>query len=207
MHDNPMTRKGMSWAQRLMYGATAWSYLGGIWNMLFLAAPLIYLFSGIAPVSAYTGDFFLHILPFLIAMELAFMVGTWGIAGYRSKASYLSFFPVNLQAIWTVLKGEQIKFPVTPKDRQEGNFFHLVLPQFAVIVLTVLGIVYASVQFFVLGNDDYSLGGILTNLFWGMNNILALSGIVMAAFWQPEADEVAEEVAQPQQYNNNEVTV
>jgi cellulose synthase (UDP-forming) len=63
------------------------------------------------------------------------------------------------------------------------------------------------VQFFVLGNDDYSLGGILTNLFWGMNNILALSGIVMAAFWQPEADEVAEEVAQPQQYNNNEVTV
>lgn len=203
-NDSPMTRKGMSFAQRLMYGATAWSYLGGIWNLIFLAAPLVYLFSGIAPVNAYTGDFFLHILPFLIAMELAFMVGTWGIAGYRSKASYLSFFPVNLRAIWTVLKGEQIKFPVTPKDRQEGNFFHLVLPQFAVIVLTLVGLVYATVQYFALGNNDYSLGGILVNVFWGLNNIIALSGIVMAAFWQPEAEEVAEE-SQAATYNNNEV--
>lgn len=116
------------------------------------------------------------------------MVGTWGIAGYRSKASYLSFFPINLQAIWTVLKGEKIKFPVTPKDRQEGNFIHLVWPQLAIIVLTLVGIVYASVQYFALHNMDYSLGGVLINLFWGLNNVLALSGIVMAAFWKPESE-------------------
>lgn len=205
MHDSPLTRPGMSWAQRLMYGATIWSYFGGIWNAIFLIAPLVYLFSGIAPVSAYTGDFFKHILPFLIFMELAFMMGTWGIAGYRSKASYLSFFPVNLQAIWTVLKGEKIKFPVTPKDRQEGNFFHLVLPQLAVIVLTVLGVLYASVQYFALGNNDYSLGGILVNIFWGLNNIFALSGIVLAAFWQPEEESMAETLQATTTYNNNEV--
>ena len=188
IHDSPLTRKGLSIPQRLMYAATIWSYLGGIWNSIFLIAPLIYLFSGIAPVSAYTGDFFLHILPFLIFMELAFMVGTWGIAGYRSKASYLSFFPVNLRAIWTVLKGETIKFPVTPKDRQEGNFFHLILPQFAIMSLTIIGVCYASVQYFIMGNNHYALGGILVNIFWGLNNIFALAGIVMAAFWQPEAE-------------------
>lgn len=188
LHDSPLTRPGMSWAQRFMYGATIWSYFGGVWNAIFLIAPLVYLFSGIAPVSAYTGDFFKHILPFLFFMELAFMLGTWGIAGYRSKASYLAFFPVNLRAIWTVLKGEKIKFPVTPKDRQEGNFFHLVLPQFTVILLTVLGVLYATAQYFLLDNNDYSLGGILVNIFWGLNNIFALSGIVLAAFWQPEAE-------------------
>ncbi len=186
LHDNPVLRKGMSMGQRLMYGSTVWSYLGGIWNFLFLIAPLIYLFTAIAPVSAYTADFFIHILPFLIFMELAFMVGTWGVAGYRSKASYLSFFPVNLRAIWTVLKGEKIKFPVTPKDRQEGNFFHLVLPQFLLIVLTVLGLLYAYAQYFLLDNMNYSLGGLIVNLFWGLNNIFALSGIVLAAFWQPD---------------------
>ena len=122
------------------------------------------------------------------------MVWTRGIAGYRSKASYLSFFPVNLQAIWTVLKGEKIKFPVTPKDRQEGNFFHLVLPQFTVIVLTLAGLVYASVQYFVLGNNAYSLGGVLVNIFWGLNNIFALSGIVFAAFWKPEEEQQYNEV-------------
>ena len=188
MHDSPLTRTGLSISQRLMYAATIWSYLGGIWNAVFLIAPLVYLFSGIAPVSAYTGDFFVHILPFLIFMELAFMVGTWGIAGYRSKANYLSFFPVNLRAIWTVLKGETIKFPVTPKDRQEGNFFHLVLPQFSIIVLTILGVLYALFQYCWMDNTDYALGGILVNIFWGLNNIFALSGIVMAAFWQPEAE-------------------
>lgn len=205
LHDSPLTRPGMSWAQRLMYGATIWSYFGGIWNLIFLIAPLVYLFVGIAPVSAYTGDFFKHILPFLIFMELAFMVGTWGIAGYRSKASYLSFFPVNLRAIGTVLKGEKIKFPVTPKDRQEGNFFHLIWPQFAVIVLTLLGVLYASVQYFVLNNHDYSLGGILVNVFWGLNNIFALSGIVLAAFWQPEEESLTEAVAATATYKNNEV--
>ncbi|SKA69584.1 cellulose synthase (UDP-forming) [Thiothrix eikelboomii] len=133
------------------------------------------------------------------------MVGTWGIAGYRSKASYLSFFPVNLRAIWTVLKGEKIKFPVTPKDRQEGNFFHLIWPQFAVIVLTVCGVLYASIQYFILHNQDYSLGGILVNIFWGLNNIFALSGIVLAAFWQPEATDLAEEEQATAAYKNNEV--
>ena len=186
-NDNPVFRKGLSIGQRLMYATTVWSYLGGIWNALFLIAPLVYLFTAIAPVESYTADFFIHILPFLIFMELAFMTGTWGIAGYRSKASYLSFFPTNLKAIWTVLKGEQIKFPVTPKDRQEGNFLRLVWPQAAIIVLTVLGLLYASIQFLLLGNDGYSAGGILVNLFWGLNNIFALSGIVMAAFWQPDA--------------------
>ncbi|MFM2320433.1 MAG: hypothetical protein RLZZ215_3054 [Pseudomonadota bacterium] len=205
LHDSPLTRPGMSWAQRLMYGATIWSYFGGIWNLIFLLAPLVYLFMGIAPVSAYTGDFFKHILPFLIFMELAFMVGTWGIAGYRSKASYLSFFPVNLRAIWTVLKGEKIKFPVTPKDRQEGNFLHLIWPQIAVIVLTVLGVLYASIQYFVFHHQDYSLGGILVNVFWGLNNIFALSGIVLAAFWQPETNHLAEATQTTATYKNNEV--
>jgi len=185
-NDNPVFRKGLSMGQRVMYASTVWSYLGGIWNALFLIAPLVYLFTAIAPVSAYTADFFIHILPFLISMELAFMMGTWGIAGYRSKASYLSFFPVNLSAIWTVIKGEQIKFKVTPKDRQEGNFLYLVWPQATVIGLTALGLLYASFQYFALGNDSYSLGGILVNIFWGLNNILALSGIVMASLWQPE---------------------
>ncbi|MEZ5535961.1 MAG: glycosyltransferase [Thiolinea sp.] len=187
-HDNPVFRKGLSMGQRLMYASTVWSYLGGIWNALFLIAPLVYLFTATAPVSAYTTDFFIHILPFLIAMELAFMMGTWGIAGYRSKASYLSFFPVNLQALWTVIKGEQIKFKVTPKDRQEGNFLYLVWPQATVIALTVTGLIYAAVQYLILDNRAYSTGGILVNVFWGLNNIFSLSGIVFAAFWQPEKE-------------------
>ncbi|GAB6140443.1 hypothetical protein JCM14076_11720 [Methylosoma difficile] len=184
LNDNPVFQKGLDWKQRIMYTATFWSYFGGIWNFLFLTSPIIFLFTQASPVSCYTFDFVKHILPFLVLNELSMMVGMWGIAGYQAKASYLSFFAVNFQAIWTVLRGKQIKFPTTPKERQEGNFFHLVIPQFAIIVLTLLGIIYAGLGYYF--GTITNLGGVMTNTFWGLNNVLAMSGIVMAAFWKPD---------------------
>ncbi|WP_137719654.1 glycosyltransferase family 2 protein [Methylobacillus flagellatus] len=185
VHDNPVMRPGLSLPQRLMYLTTVWSYLGGVWNLIFLIAPLVYLFTAIAPVSAYSIDFYKHILPFLVATEIAFMAAYWGISSYKAKTNYLSFFPINLRAIWTVMRGQKIKFPTTPKDRQEGNFFHLVMPQFVMIMLTLLGLLYAWLQYLLFA-ADYTLNGLIVNTFWGMNNVVALSGIVLAAFWQPE---------------------
>jgi hypothetical protein len=37
-----------------------------------------------------------------------------------------------------------------------------------------------------------NLSGWLINMFWGLNNLLAMSGIVRSAFWKP-ADESASE--------------
>ena len=186
-NDNPVFRKGMSLPQRLMYATTIWSYLGGIWNAIFLTAPLVYLFFAVSPVQSYSMEFYVHILPFLIMTELAFMVGGWGLAGYPSKASYLAFFPTNLRALWTVMKGEKISFPVTPKDRQEGSFLHLAIPQTVIIILTTIGIIFAWSQF-QLENPSYDINGVLLNTFWGLNNIIALSSIIVAALWKPESD-------------------
>ncbi len=190
-NDDFLLRRGLGFKQRLMYLATIWSYLGGLWNIVFMLAPIIYLFSAVAPVSAYSADFYIHILPFLILNEFASMFSLWGLAGYKAKSNYLSFFPINLRAIWTVIKGREIKFPVTPKERQVGNFFHLVLPQAIVIGLTAAGIVYAWSAFMWYGSS-HSLAGVLVNTFWGLNNILALSGLVCAAFWKPEEEVVKE---------------
>ncbi|WYD79265.1 MAG: glycosyltransferase [Candidatus Electrothrix gigas] len=185
LRDRMLFRPGLSLCQRLMYGATLWSYLGGIWNLIFLLGPLVYLFSGISPVSAYTPDFFKHILPFLLLTELAFMTGTWGLNGFPGKASYLAFFSVNLRALLTVLKGKKIKFPVTPKERQEGNFFYLILPQFTISVLTLIGIVYAW-AILLGGAKSHTFGGVIINTFWGTYNIIALSTLIRAAFWKPQ---------------------
>ena len=195
-NDNPVFRKGMSLPQRLMYATTIWSYIGGIWNAIFLTAPLVYLFFAIAPVDSYSMDFYIHIIPFILLTELAFMFGGWGLAGYPSEASYLAFFPTNLRALWTVAKGEKISFPVTPKDRQEGTFLHLAIPQTVIIVLTTIGIIYAWSQY-QLEHPSYTINGVLLNTFWGMNNILALSSILFAAIWKPETEKVVaeEEVA------------
>ncbi len=186
INENPLFKRGLTFAQRMMYGMTFYSYLAPLWNMVFLFAPIVYLFTGMPPVSAYSTEFFFHLIPYLVLMELAMMVGTWGISGYDSKASYLSFFPVGLRAIFTVFKGEKISFPVTPKVRQSGNFLTLVRPQMLVIVLTLIGAIWASYALFV-GGTDHSPSGVVANILWGLNNCLAMSGIVGAALWEPSS--------------------
>lgn len=184
-NDNPILRPGLTMPQKLMYASTFWSYLGVLWNPVFLVGPVIYLATSISPVAAYSADFFLHAVPFLVLMELAMMVGTWGAGGFSSKASYIAFFPIGLRAIRTVLSGRRISFPVTPKGRQSGRFLHLVRPQIAVIGLTLSASVWAlvSLRFGLLG---HSATGVVTNLAWGFFNCLAMLSMVRAATWQPK---------------------
>ncbi len=71
-------------------------------------------------MAAYSSQFFLHVVPFILSLELAMMAGTWGIAGQSAKASYLASFPIGLSALWTVLRGRRIAFRVTPKDARRA---------------------------------------------------------------------------------------
>jgi cellulose synthase (UDP-forming) len=188
VNDNPLFRRGLTFSQRVMYATTFYSYLAPIWNMVFLVAPIIYLFTGISPVSAYSSDFFFHLIPFLVTLELAMMVGTWGVSGYAAKASYLSFFPLGMRAILAIFRGQEISFKVTPKVRQSGNFLGLVKPQIAIIALTGLAIIWA-IAVMIFGNTQHSTTGVISNVLWGFNNCLAMAGIIGAALWLPGTDD------------------
>ncbi len=197
VNDDFLLRKGLSVPQRILYGSTVWSYLGAIWNVVFLASPIIFLLFAIAPVTAYSLDFYKHIFPFLFMTELGSMLALWGLATTKSKFSYLAFFPINLKALWTVLRGEKISFPVTPKSRQDGVFLHLVWPQISVIVLTLGALIYAWVRQ-IFGAATYGLDGLLLNTFWGMINVIAMSGVVYSAMWKPRStEELNSDSAQP----------
>lgn len=190
MNDNPLFKKGMTLKQKLMYGASFWSNLSAIWNVIFLACPIVYFLTSIAPVSAYDTTFYMHFLPFVITAELAMMIGTWGIAGYQGKTNFLSFFPVNLRALWTVLRGKKISFPTTPKSRQQGRFLHLVIPQISVLLLSLGSMIFAWYAYSTHTFGNYSLGGLLLNSFWAFNNMMAMWGMIAAAFWSPPSAEV-----------------
>ncbi len=274
-------KKGLSPAQKLMYGATFWSYFGCLWNLVFLLSPIIYLFTGIPPVEVYSTDFFKHFFPFIIANTLAMMTGTWGVPSWSGQSTYISFFWINIKAMFTVMgrekrrfprirtrlpgictingrsmdvtirdishfnffdmsglkvellempagepvhvgdeldlkfcfndekqscfqekvfvrriRGrelgveiqknyeEKIKFRVTPKIRQEKVFVRLVIPQLVIISLTLLGLIYGIIMYYIGHRADTV--ALIANMFWGFFNIAALSGLVRAAFWQPE---------------------
>lgn len=193
LHDNPVLRRGLSLPQRLMYAATFWAYFGCLWNVVFLTAPIIYLLTGIAPVRAYSYDFFTHALPFLFFNEVAMIVGLWGIAPTTGRAMYLAFFPVAFRAFWKALKGERISFPITPKERQSGTFLYLVRLQIVLIVLSIVAMGVGIAQYW-FGARSNPLG-LLANGFWMTIGVLALWTMVRAALWQPELPPGEEESA------------
>ncbi|MGF1755984.1 cellulose synthase, partial [Vibrio makurazakiensis] len=121
----------------------------------------------------------------VLTAELAMMVGTWGVAGFKGKTNFLSFFPVNMRALWTVLRGKKITFPTTPKERQTGNFFKLVAPQAIVFFVSLFSLAYAWFGYSSGMWGNYSIGGLVLNTFWILNNMLAMWGMIAAAFWTP----------------------
>lgn len=66
-------------------------------------------------------------------------------------------------------------------------FWTLVWPQMAVVVLTLAGLGYAVAQIFLGRSLDYS--GLITNLFWGSVNMIAMMSMIRAAFWKPQEAE------------------
>lgn len=185
--DNPLFRKGLTVWQKLMYGATFYSYLSPLWNVVFIVWPIIFLFTALVPVSTYSMDFFLHIVPFLLFSELAQLFGLWGAKTMSGRRWYMAMFPLNLRALWTVARGKKIAFPVTPKNRNKARFLHLVKWQLLFVSLTLAGMVWAWFLY-ASGGGSYSLGGLVANTVWGANNILSLLPIIRAAVWQPDPE-------------------
>ena len=185
--DNPLFRRGLTFWQKVMYGVTFYSYLSPLWNIVFIVWPIIFLFTALVPVSTYSMDFFLHIVPFLLLNELAQLCGLWGARTMAGRRWYMAMFPLNLKALWTVARGKRISFPVTPKDRTEGRFLHLVKWQLLLVLLTLAGMAYAW-TLHLAGLGEYSLGGLIANTVWGANNVLSLLPIIRAAVWSPDPE-------------------
>ena len=185
--DNPLFRPGLTLGQRVMYGSTFYSYLSPLWNVVFILAPIIFMLTGIAPLNGYSLDFFLHIGPFLLLNEFAMLVGLWGVSVARGRAWYIAAFPLNLRALWTVLKKQKISFPVTPKDRQGGRFLHLVKWQIGLVIAIVVALIWGWSRF-ATGVEGYTLGGMIANTVWGGYNALSMLPIIRAAIWQPDPE-------------------
>ena len=170
-----------------------YSYFFGFAVVIYLICPIIYFWSGVAPVEAYSIDFVIRLIPFLILNRLTFIASSWGISWqelWRSEQFAVALFPLQIQAIWSVITGKKIRFEVTPKQRNSGIYLNLVKPQLAFIVATLISGIAGSVLL-IRGYGTLSVGGYLVNLLWSAYNLALLSAAVKAAIWKaPDAEEL-----------------
>lgn len=185
--ENPLTKPGLSFWQRLQYFQTMYSYFAGFATLVFLVCPIIFFFTGTVPVAAYGSDFALHFFPAFIVNRLTFLAITWGIPAqelWRSEQYAIALFPLFIQAVWSVFSKRPIKFQVTPKQRQAGRYFNLIKPQLIIFGLTLGGIVWGLLL--LLFGRLNAPATYLINTGWSIYNLSLLWSIIRASVWQPK---------------------
>ncbi len=127
-------------------------------------------------------------MPFLIIHELATIFATWGVDNRQGKMLNIAFFSLNLKALWAVLCGQEIKFHVTPKERNNRRHIKLVAPQIGIVVITIIALIYAFTQTLIYP-EDADLGLLIVNVFWAIYNANAMTVLIFAAFWTPTKED------------------
>lgn len=189
LRENPLVQKGLSAAQRLMYFATMWNYLSGFANAVFIAAPAAYLLFDARPVHAYSVDFLLHLVPYLVFNQLMFAFASRGLSWWRGQQYSFTLFPLWIRAAWTTVAnvyfGRPLGFVVTPKTHEKTTPLQM-LRVVRMQVLTVALLVFASVVGLVklyLGVAP-SVEGIWLNIVWVTLDILWMSVVFRAAMYR-----------------------
>ena len=180
--NNPVWRKGLTWRQRLAYLETIWSYLSPLWLLIFVLYPIIFFFTLIPPLKAFSFDFFIRIVPFLMLNVVVTSIGNWGKPTKRPEQFYQAGFWYKLQALYKVLVKGNIKFNVTSKNVKysQSNLKH-VWPHLAIFILTFFGIMYNL--YLVYRGIHPSYSAFFANIFWSVFTFYLISPYVRAAYW------------------------
>jgi cellulose synthase (UDP-forming) len=200
LRENPLTQRGLSAGQRLMYFATMWSYLSGFAAVIYLAAPVVYLCLGILPVNAYGLTFLAYFIPYVVLNQLLFAVIGYGVKTWRGHQYSLALFPLWIRACVTaaanVWFGRPLGFVVTPKTRQARQPFpwRLIWPQLTAMAVLVIACVVGGLRLWA--GATTSVIGTGVNWLWVAYDLLVLSVIIEAArFRVPEFPDQVEERA------------
>ncbi len=193
LRENPLLRRGLALGQRLMYFATMWSYFSGFFAVIYLLAPVCYLFFGWMPIAAFSGEFFWRIIPYLLVNQIIFAVVGHGLPKWRGQQYSLALFPIWITAVTSavgnVVFNRKLGFVVTPKTRQAGASLALIRPQLVVMTLLVVASLWGLARLALGQADDPT--AVLINVGWAAYDLAALSILLVAATWQPDsADDV-----------------
>ncbi len=143
----PLTMRGLTLQQRISYFAGTAAYLEGWQKAIFYLMPLFYFFTGILPVAGSQHDFLIRLFPYIAIAILAFELLSRG-TGYLFLSERFTMVRVwtYMMAAFTLFSTKQLKFNVTPKG-QTGVPFHTYAPQLALLILSIIAPIWATVAY------------------------------------------------------------
>jgi cellulose synthase (UDP-forming) len=171
---NPLTIKGLTWAQRLEYLSSSLFYVNGVVVLINISLPIIFLLTGISPINSATTIFAAYFLPFIAIIIYSLHVISNQTLTLRAIAFTQSSWALQLQALFFTLIRQKTAFKITPKSAQSGNYLFLALPHLFYLLLAGLSVVLAI-------NRNGFTPSVITNVSWVCFNILLFLPFVSAA--------------------------
>ena len=182
--DNPLTGHGLSWLQRLCYTNAMLHFFSGIPRLVFLTAPLAYLYFQFHIINAAAATIALYALPHMVQSSLAnshiqgrFRHSFWNEA-YEAVLSWYIALPTTVALVAPRLG----KFNVTAKGglvEQEFFDWRISMPYLVLVVLNVGGALLALPR--LLYWNSFEADTVVLNLIWTLFNLILLGAVLGVA--------------------------
>jgi cellulose synthase (UDP-forming) len=186
--DNPLFKKGLTWAQRLNYLNAIQHFQFGIPRLVYLTAPAIFLIFGIHPLRANPWEVIAYAMPHVFLS----LIGGLAVARSVRHAFWAEVYETSLApytALVTILAfvaPKNGKFNVTVKgtrlDRAAYDLKHA-FPNLLVLALCVVALVLTPSRW-----NEFPLerGTLLVTAIWNLYNVAIIGAAVMVALERPQ---------------------
>ena len=184
--DNPLFGRGLTVAQRLCYLNSMMYFFLGLPRIIFLTAPLAFLFFDARIIVASALVFAAYALPHLVHAQMThsrlqgpYRYSFWAEV-YETILSVYIIFPT----LFALISPKLGKFNVTAKGTNRDHTYFdskIALPYIILLVLNVIGFLVGIWKLF--GQFGDNADSIVLNLLWTAYNIIIL-GVCTAVAWE-----------------------
>jgi cellulose synthase/poly-beta-1,6-N-acetylglucosamine synthase-like glycosyltransferase len=176
----PLTKRGLTFPQRLNYFAGTATYFEGWQKAIFYLMPLFFFFTGILPVGGNEREFLIRLVPYLFLSILAFELLSRG-TGYLLITERFTMIRVwtYMMAALAIFTRRPLKFNVTPKGKTAVPK-SAYAPQLVLLLLSIAAPVWASIAYYN-GWINYTAPGWGALAFW-VNLVWVLWNVSFAAY-------------------------
>lgn len=186
---NPLLRRGLTFAQRIQYLASASFFLSGTVVAFNALLPLIYFYTGAVPIAA-SGMLLASVfLPYMFVTLYTLQRSSNFTFTFPSLALSMSGFTIHLQALWAALTRRKSAFVVTSKEALTGNYLRLATAHIVYIGAALVGIVVAFAR-------EGLSASLINNTAWALFTIAVFIPFIRASL--PQASSAPLERKTPQ---------
>ena len=189
-HDNPLTKRGLTLAQRIDYFGSIFYFFFGLPRLICLVAPLSSLLFQTPPLKANAWALMAYFMSFYLASCLIMRPVSKGSRNpfWSDIYEIAMCFSLSAVAIKTLATPRRERpFEVTPKGQQvqknTATEFALAWPLLLTFGLLIVGLIW-GIQRVRQGTGD---PGLPVSLFWGSVNLLLVIVALFVASEQPQA--------------------